>query len=92
VNRAWKKRSTPNKKLNNQDGFPIKNVGNDYGEADGNATGFTKPVPFLMADGCRQALEMDAPIIRRALSEPFDVAQDRLRELARFSLSCVHLI
>ena len=45
-----------------------------------------------MADGCRQALEMDAPIIRRALSEPFDVAQDRLRELARFSLSCVHLI
>jgi hypothetical protein len=31
-------------------------------------------------------------MIRRALFEPFDKTQDRLRELGRPPVSCVHLL
>jgi len=36
-----------------------------------------------MSDACRPAPGSDALCIRRALSESFDIAQDRLRELVR---------
>ena len=44
------------------------------------------------SDACRPALWVDALMIRRALFEPFDKTQDKLRELARPPMTCVHLI
>ncbi len=45
---------------------------------------------FPVSDACRPATGMDAQIIRRAVSEPFEKTQDRLRELVRPSIDCVH--
>ncbi len=49
-------------------------------------------VPLPRADACRPALWVDALIGRRALFEPFGKTQDRLRELARPPVPCIHLI
>jgi hypothetical protein len=49
-------------------------------------------VRLLWSDGCRPALWVDALMIRRALCEPFDKTQDKLRELARPPVTCVHLM
>lgn len=43
-------------------------------------------VRFPRSDACRPTLWLDALRIRRALLEPFDKTQGRLRELVRLNL------